>query len=129
MGVLVGLALLVVSGLAAPSSSTVVAKPEASTANVVHVGQTLVIPLYDGRVVSANGALRLVGNVRIARHDLRRDLGGRSARGGLDASSDRGEAFVVERAGSGSVDVLLRLPRLAEPCASCRTVHFYYRAG
>lgn len=129
MGMIVGLVFFLISALAMPSSRTVVARPEA--ANVVRVGQTLVIPLYDGKIVSlrtGHSGLRRLGYVRIARRDLRRDLGGRVS-GVVDASSDRGEAFRVERPGDGTINVTLRLSRLEEPCSSCRTVHFFYRAG
>jgi hypothetical protein len=114
-----------------PSSHMVIAKPEVSDGNVVHVGQTLVIPLYDGAISTpADGYpnLRRIGGVRIRKHDLSDDLGGRSFFGGYDASSDRGVAFVVERRGAGSINVLLRLPQLKEQCVSCRTLHFFYHA-
>jgi hypothetical protein len=121
-----------VARAASPQSSrVVVAKPEVSDGNVVHVGQTLVIPLYDGAIATpADGYpnLRRIGGVRIRKHDLSDDLGGRSFFGGYDASSDRGVAFIVERRGAGSINVLLRLPQLKEQCVSCRTLHFFYRA-
>jgi hypothetical protein len=66
--------------------------------------------------------------VRIRKHDLSNDLDGRSFFGGYDASSDRGVAFVVERCGAGSINVLLRLSQLRDRCASCRTLHFFYHA-
>jgi hypothetical protein len=114
-----------------PSSHMVIAKPEVSNGNVVHVGQTLVIPLYDGAIAApADGYanLRRIGGVRIRKHDLSNDLDGRSFFGGYDASSDRGVAFVVERCGAGSINVLLRLSQLRDRCASCRTLHFFYHA-
>ena len=109
----------------------VVARPEVSNANVVHVGQTLVIPLYDGTIATPPDGyanLRRIGDVRIRKHDLFDDLGSRSFFGGYDASSDRGAAFVVESRGAGSINVLLRLPQLKEQCVSCRTLHFFYHA-
>ena len=111
------------------SSRMVVARPEVSNANVVHVGQTLVIPLYDGAIATPPDGyanLRRIGDVRIRKHDLFDDLGSRTFFGGYDASSDRGAAFVVESRGGGSINVLLRLPQLKERCASCRTLHFFY---
>jgi|GEM_PF-3038190 len=132
MNMMAGIAILLVSELALQNSHMIVARPEVSNDNVVHVGQTLVIPLYDGKIASPPSdyaqILRRVGRVRISKHDLFRDLGRRSFFGGYDATSDRGEAFVVERPGSGSINVLLRLPQLHERCVSCRTLHFFYHA-
>ena len=111
------------------SQAVVVAKPEVSGGNVVHVGQTLIIPLYDGQVspgMSVQG-LRFVGIRRIHKHDLIQDVG-RAAFGGYDAASDRGAAFVVEHPGRGTINVTLRLPQYKYKCASCRTVHFFFRA-
>ena len=113
-------------------SNVVVLRPEESNANVVTVGQTLVIPLYDGEIQTPRHyyepGLRHVGQRRIRKHDLLQDLGTRAAFGGYDASSERGEAFIVERPGRGSINVTLRLPQLHESCVSCRTVHFFYLA-
>jgi len=123
--------VMLFSQLAPYDARAVVARPEVSNANVVHLGQILVIPLYDGKLAprwhgSAEG-LRYVGERRIRKHELLRDLGSRPAFG-YAASSKRGAAFVVEQSGGGSINVLLRLPQLKERCASCRTVHFFYRA-
>jgi hypothetical protein len=124
-------AVMLLSQLASHDAQVVVARPEVSNANVVHVGQTLVIPLYDGQIAplwhDAEG-LRRVGQRRIHKHDLLQDLGKRTAFGGYDASSERSEAFIVERPGAGSINVTLRLPQLKERCVSCRTVHFYFHA-
>jgi polysaccharide biosynthesis/export protein len=120
-----------VAAARATMAHVVVARPEVSSANVVHVGQTLVIPLYDGAIATPPDGyanLRRIGGVRIRKHDLSADLGGRSFFGGYDASSDRGVAFIVERRGAGSINVLLRLPQLKERCVSCRTLHFFYHA-
>ena len=118
--------------LASSNSQVVVARPEVSNGNVVRVGQTLVIPLYDGKIAPLDRGfatgLRSLGQRRIRRHDLLQDLGMKSAFGGYDAASDRGEAFVVEQLGGGSINVTLRLPQYKDRCVSCRTVHFYYRA-
>ena len=114
-----------------PSSRMVVARPEVSNATSVHVGQTLVIPLYDGTIATPRDGypnLRRIGDVRIRKHDLIDDLGSRSFFGGYDASSDRGAAFVVKSRGAGSINVLLRLPKLKMQCVSCRTLHFFYHA-
>jgi hypothetical protein len=114
------------------SAHVVVARPEVSNGNVVHVGQMLVVPLYDGSISPLSrgyaSGLRFIGQRRIPNRDLLRDLGNPSMFGGYDAASDRGEAFIVQRRGAGSINVTLRLPRLKEQCVSCRTVHFYYRA-
>jgi hypothetical protein len=121
-------AIMIWSQLAFSESQVVVAKPEGS-GNVVHVGETLVIPLYDGEVspgMSVPG-LRFIGIRRIHRHDLIQDVG-RAAFGGYDAASDRGAAFVVEKSGRGTINVTLRLPQYKYRCVSCRTVHFFYRA-
>lgn len=122
-------AIMLFSQMAFSNSQVVVAKPEVSGGNVVHVGQTLVIPLYDGMVQAGSSVqgLRFVGIRRIHKHDLIRDMG-RTAFGGYDAASDRGAAFVVEQAGRGTINVTLRLPQYKYPCVSCRTVHFFYRA-
>src|ERR1700694_170859 len=124
-------AIMLLAQMSTHDAQVVVARPEVSNENVVHVGQTLVIPLYDGKIAPlghgyAKG-LRRAGQLRIHRHDLRRDVGNRSIFGGYDAASDRGEGFIVERPGAGSINVTLRLPQLKDPCVSCRTVHFYYR--
>ncbi len=111
------------------SSNTVVARPEVPNANIVHVGQTLVIPLYDGAIATPPDGypnLRRIGDVRIRKHDLSEDLRSRSFFGGYDAASDRGTAFVVKSRGRGSINVLLRLPKLKMQCVSCRTLHFFY---
>jgi hypothetical protein len=125
-------AIMLFSQLAYSSSQVVIARPEVSNDNVVHVGQTLVTPLYDGKIAPLDRefatGLRSVGQRRIRKHDLLQDLGDPSAFGGFDAASDRGEAFLVERAGGGSVNVTLRLPQYKDRCVSCRTVHFFYRA-
>ena len=123
-------AIMLFSQLAASGSHAVVAKPEVPRGNVVHVGQTLIIPLYDGEVDRSHAAehgLRFVGVQRIRKHDLIQDVG-RSAFGGYDASSERGAAFIVEQSGRGSINVTLRLPQYKYRCVSCRTVHFFYRA-
>src|ERR1700736_4271869 len=97
-------AIMLFSQVAFCGSQVVVAKAEISGGNVVHVGQTLVIPLYDGMVGNADlelaseRGLRFVGIRRIHKHDLLQDVG-RTAFGGYDASSDRGAAFVVEQSG------------------------------
>ena len=125
-----GAAMVLISQLAFSDAQVIVAKPESP--NVVRVGQTFVIPLYDGKIAPLGygfgQGLRFVGIRRINTHDLLRDVGSQSAFGGYDASSDRGAAFIVERIGGGSVNVTLRLPQLKDRCVSCRTVHFYYRA-
>lgn len=129
MDIALATAILVFSQSPALGWPEVVARPEAPNANVVHVGQTLVIPLYDGTVAALSfEGLRPVGQRRIRRHDLFEDLGTRSMFGGYDAASERGAAFIVERPGRGSVNVTLRLPRLKVRCVSCRTLHFFYRA-
>lgn len=113
------------------SQSAVVARPEKPNANVVRVGQMLIIPLYDGRISVGEGelpaGLRLVGKITIPHHDLLHDLQDRSAFGGFDASSNVGEAFIMRRPMRGSINVLLTLPQLKEKCVSCRTLHFFYR--
>jgi hypothetical protein len=128
-------AIMLFSQLAYSSSQVVVARPEDSAGNVVHVGQVLVIPLYDGKITLGPGmasGLRFVGHRRIRKHDLLedlriQDLRMKSAYGGYDAASDRGEAFLVEQRGGGSLNVTLRLPQYKDRCVSCRTVHFFYR--
>jgi hypothetical protein len=110
------------------SAHVVVARPESSNGNLVHVGQMLVIPLYDGSISPLSrgyaSGLRFIGRRRISQHDLLGDLGNRSMFGGYDAASNRGDAFIVERPGAGSINVTLRLPRLKDRCVSCRTVPF-----
>ena len=119
-------AIMLFSQLTFASSPGVVARAEVPGANVVHVGQTIIIPLYDGSIALVGDGLRDIGRRRIPKRDLLQDLG-RHAFGGYDAASDRGEAFVAERPGRGTVNVLLRLAQYKYPCASCRTVHYYYR--
>ena len=121
--------IMLFSQMAFSDSQVVVAKPEVSRGNVVHVGQTLVIPLYDGELSPGSSVqgLRFVGIRHIHKHDLIQDVG-RAAFGGYDAASDRGAAFVVEQSGRGTINVLLRLPQYKYKGASCRTVHFFYRA-
>lgn len=132
MHISIALAAMLFSQFAPSGSEVVVARPEVSNDNVVHVGQTLIIPLYDGQLAPApqgyGAGLRRIGQRRIHKHDLLQDLGLRSAFGGYDAASERGEAFLVERAGRGSINVTLRLPQYRDACVSCRTVHFFYRA-
>jgi hypothetical protein len=122
-------AIILWSQVAFSVSDVVVAKPEVSGGNLVHVGETLVIPLYDGELSPGSSVqgLRFVGKRRIHKHDLIQDVG-RAAFGGYDAASDRGAAFVVEHSGRGTINVLLRLPQYKDRCSSCRTVHFFYRA-
>lgn len=131
MDLSIALAVVLFLQTGSHDSQVVIARPEVSNDNVVHVGQTLVIPLYDGEIAphgyrDAEG-LRLVGQVRIPKRDLLRDLGKQSF-GGYDAVSERGAAFIVGSPGGGSINVLLRLPQYKDRCVSCRTVHFYYRA-
>ena len=121
--------VMLFSQLALGTPDVVVARPEVP--NIVHVGQTLVIPLYDGEIgpgwYGFAAGLRDLGERRIAAHSLRRDLRMASAFGGYEASSKRGEAFLVESSGGGTVNVTLRLPQYKDHCVSCRTVHFFYR--
>jgi hypothetical protein len=132
MDIAAALAIVLFVKMTSNGSQVVVARPEVFNDNVVHVGQTLVVPLYDGKLVGLRrglpSGLRLLGQRRIRKHDLLRDVGNRSMFGGYDASSERGAAFIVEGPGGGSINVRLRLPQLKDPCVSCRTVHFYYRA-
>jgi hypothetical protein len=132
MNVAAALVLMLFARSPSGDSNVVVLRPEASNANVVTVGQTLVIPLYDGTIQSPmryyEPGLRHLGPRRIRKHDLLQDLGTRAAFGGYDASSERGEAFIVTRPGRGSINVTLRLPQFHEACVSCRTVHFFYLA-
>lgn len=127
-------ALAVVLFARAPGAdaNVVVLRPEVAKANVVTVGQTFVIPLYDGEIQTPKTyyppGLRHVGPRRIRKHDLFQDLGTRTAFGGYDASSERGEAFIVDRPGRGIINVTLRLPQYHHPCVSCRTLHFAYLA-
>ena len=132
MKIALALVLILFAHPTGGDSNVVVLRPEASNVNVVTVGQTLVVPLYDGEIQTPRRyyepGLRHVGPRRIRKHDLFVDLGTRDAFGGYDASSERGEAFIVERSGRGSINVTLRLPQFHEPCVSCRTVHFFYLA-
>jgi hypothetical protein len=122
-------AVVLFSQLGFGTLDVVVARPEVPT--IVRVGQTLVIPLYDGEIGPRwhefAAGLQDLGERRIAAHSLRRDMPMVSAFGGYEASSERGEAFLVKGSGGGSVNVTLRLPEYKDRCVSCRTVHFFYR--
>lgn len=110
-------------------------KPEVR--NTAHVGDVVIFPLYDAQGeprphhVDVPG-LRFLGVRRIPLHDLWRDMhfigfGAPEHRPAriFDAKSNRGEAFLAQLSGGGTVQVLLTLPRLAEHCVSCRTVHYF----
>jgi hypothetical protein len=113
---------------------TLIAAPERSGlfATVVTVGDTIIFPVYDGKVstppTSMPHNLRLLGNVHIANHNLLNDVHDRAAFGGFDAMSNIGAAYLVTESGDGSLNVLLSLPELHEHCVSCRTVHFFFRS-
>ena len=132
LNIATALALVLFARAASSDANVVVLRPEAPKGNVVTVGQTFVIPLYDGEIQTPRKyyppGLRHVGPRRIRKHDLIQDLGTRTAFGGYDASSERGEAFIVDRPGRGSINVTLRLPQYHHPCVSCRTLHFFYVA-
>ncbi len=114
------------------ANAVFVARPEAR--NTIHVGDTIIFPLYDsqGSLELYAGPLRRLGVRTIARHDLWQDTHYRSFNGSTraspniyDAASDRGEAFLAVGPGMVSGNILLSLPKNPEHCVSCRTVHYF----
>ncbi len=99
-------------------SHVVVAKPEVR--NTVHVGDTIVFPLYDAKkgFMLGGGPLRRLGIRSIAKRDLWR---------GMDygVPSPHGEAYLAIKAGQVSGNLLLTLPKNKMVCVSCRTVHYF----
>lgn len=114
------------------AAHTVVARPEKRT--TIRVGDVIVFPLYDSRrpAMYYGTGLRRLGVRNIGPHDLWNDMRLRPpaswhmTRAVNDAASNRGEAFAAIRRGSGSVNVLLLLPRMSERCVSCRTIHYFF---
>ncbi len=111
---------------------TITLAPEKPT--TVAIGDTVVVPLFDGSIAGKpTGTFRLenLGPVRISNQDLVSSLNlppsqARELRAqGFDAQSDRAEAFRALDAGHGEIQVALRLPRVQQPCASCRVVHYF----
>jgi hypothetical protein len=102
----------------AATSHVIVAKPEVR--NTIHVGDTIVFPLYDskGGFMLYGGPLRKLGVRAIAKRDLWR---------GMDygVPSPRGEAYLAVKSGQASGNVLLTLPKNPMKCVSCRTVHYF----
>jgi hypothetical protein len=45
---------------------------------------------------------------------------------GMDAQSERAEAFRVVGAGQGVIQVVVRLPKFKQQCASCRDVRYLF---
>jgi len=102
---------------------------------IVRIGDIVVIPLFDGAIAgSPTGSFKLehVGHVRIAPRDLFAGCTLAPAElqsyknAGMDAQSDRAEAFRVIGAGHGVIQVVVRLPHFKEACASCRDVRYVF---
>jgi hypothetical protein len=99
----------------------------------VAIGDTVVVPLFDGTIGKPAGTFRLedLGPVRVANQDLVSSLNLSPSQAhelraqGFDAQSDRAEAFRAVSPGHGEIQVALRLPRVQQPCASCRVVHYF----
>jgi hypothetical protein len=89
----------------------------------VTVRQNAVVafPLYDGRLATAGAGLRDLGTAQMDA-PLTISVGTHRAR------SARAQVFqVAGRHGmTGVVTIRLRLASLADPCVSCRTVHYFY---
>lgn len=114
-----------------PKRVPVIALPERTT--VLHVGDVVLVPLYDARTgASESGdALRKIGTRKIARRDLRRDIGAPNGRTPAyqipEAAGDRAEAFVAMQPGRAAASILLSLPQYPERCVSCRTLHYFFQ--
>lgn len=108
------------------AAQPVVARPETRT--TLRAGDVVIFPLYDSQVEAMyyGTGLRRLGVRRIGHHDLWNDLRLKPPRGIEDAASNRGEAFSAIARGSGSVNVLLLLPKMKQRCVSCRTIHYFF---
>jgi hypothetical protein len=87
----------------------------------VRQNAVLAFPLYDGQLASAGPGLRDLGTA-LMDAPLAISVGTHRAR------SARAHIFQVRgsHGTTGAVTVRLRLASLAEPCVSCRTVHYFY---
>jgi hypothetical protein len=101
----------------------------------VDVGDIVVIPIFDGDVAGPPaGSFKLedLGRVRIAPRDLFAGCAMTPAElqsyktAGMDARSDRAEAFRVVGRGHGVIHVIVRLPHFKDACASCRDVRYTF---
>jgi hypothetical protein len=123
-------ALLAVVPAPSAAHQTVIALPEHTT--VAHVGDMVLVPLYDARgdVAQSGGALHKIGIRAIARRDLRHDIQATNRRTPAyqipQAAGDRAVAFAAVRPGRAAVSIVLTLPQYRERCVSCRTVHFFF---
>lgn len=99
----------------------IIASPEHAY-DQVHVGDTYVVPLFDGQVADVVAPVKRLGIVQVAYHSF-------SLTHDVHVGSNRGEAFRVTGTGYGTILVALRAPQLAMQCASCRTVHYFFRAS
>lgn len=113
-------ALLVTCLLAAAGHRVLTATPEHAF-DQVHVGDTYVVPLFDGQVADVVAPVKKLGIVKIAYHWF-------TLTNSVHVGSNRGEAFLITGTGHGTILVALRAPELAMTCASCRTVHYFLRA-
>jgi hypothetical protein len=114
------IALLAVCLLSVVGHHVLIATPEHAY-DQVHVGDTYVVPLFDGQVADVVGPVKKLGIVQIAYHSF-------TLTNSVQVGSDRGEAFRITGTGHGTILVALRAPQLAMQCASCRTVHYFFRA-
>ena len=115
------IALLATCLLAAAGHPVLVATPEHAF-DQVHVGDTYVVPLFDGQVADVVAPVKKLGIVQIAYHSF-------GLTNSVHVGSNRGEAFLITGTGHGTILVALRGPQLAIQCASCRTVHYFFRAS
>lgn len=115
------IALLATCLISAAGHRVLIATPEHAY-DQVHVGDTYVVPLFDGQVADVVAPVKNLGIVQIAYHSF-------TLTNSVRVGSNRGEAFRVTGTGHGTILVALRAPQLAMQCASCRTVHYFFRAS
>jgi hypothetical protein len=99
----------------------VIASPEHAY-DRIHVGQTYVVPLFDGKIADVVAPVKDLGVVQIGYQSF-------ALTNDVHVGSNRGQAFRVTGPGNGTILVALRAPQLKMRCASCRTVHYFFRAS
>lgn len=99
----------------------VIASPEHAY-DRVRVGDTYVVPLFDGQIADVVAPVKNLGAVHIGYQSF-------TLTSDVHVGSNRGEAFRVTGPGNGTILVALRASQLKMQCVSCRTVHYFFRAS